>query len=261
MRLVKLLVTISFLLGAVLWGIGASYPVYSDARAPERLSQELQDKPRDVRFREWYSQLPTFETPHKRLTDLGRGFLAAGIAEIACLVITSLWSHFQGRWRYALFCIGWLVLWGLKVPLSAWYYGVRQKRFDFPVWGDSTAIPVMSETFTWIIGAAVTLPLALLMMKGRTFPSVVQFIRPHSILAWIRFSTVIIWLLFLVVCIISGISDGDEGMTISCLAAVPFLLYIASAEPYPPLANADTTSPIEGEQGGGGISTKLRPSP
>ncbi len=219
------------MIGAVLWSIGASQPVYTDSRAPARLSQALQDRPRDVRFREWYAQLKTYETPHKRLTDLGRGLITLGIGGIACFIMLSLWHGFQGRSRYPLFCVFWLALWAVKVPFSFWYYDLRQERFDYPVWGDSIAIPAGSEAFAWVLGGIISLPVAMLMMTGRVLTPVFRFYRPIGFIAWARLTLLSLWFLLLLFCIGSGIMDGDEGMVFSCVAAMPLLLFITVAEP------------------------------
>jgi len=56
-----------------------SMPVYTDPEAPSRISMALSEAPREVRFKEWYLQLKAFETPHKSISDLGRGVIASGI--------------------------------------------------------------------------------------------------------------------------------------------------------------------------------------
>jgi len=163
------LISISIVLilaGASLVIYATTLPVYTDAAAPERLSNELEAKPRETRFKEWYSRLRTYETPHKKLSDFGRGLCAAGAG---LLLASGVWVlyHRSPRMRttWAVLIL-WLALWAMRIPFSMWYHGVRQQRFDYPVWGDSIAIPVFSESLTWIVGALISsFVLALLLIR------------------------------------------------------------------------------------------------
>src|SRR5262245_27463720 len=78
--------------GIGLIGYAMTLPFYADPSAPLRLSDELKDAPRETRFKEWHSRLRTFETPRKKLSDWGRGLLAAGAG---LLFATGAWSLFQ----------------------------------------------------------------------------------------------------------------------------------------------------------------------
>ncbi len=231
MRLAKIIFVLIIGLGALLWCIGASQPVYTDPQAPERLSIQLQDHPREQRFREWYEGLHRYETSHKRLTDLGRGLLACGLGLILAAGVGALFQSFHGRSRAVCFAIEWVALWALKIPLSGWYYDVRQDRFDFPIWGDSVAIPVISETITWIVGCIVTGILAALLMIGHHFEDSFSIRRPTGIIRWLRVVLLSLWLGAMMLCIASGVWDGDEGMVISCLGAMPLLRALISAAP------------------------------
>ncbi|MEO6052386.1 MAG: hypothetical protein ABIP97_00080, partial [Chthoniobacterales bacterium] len=71
MRLFTILALIAIGTGAGLIGFSLCIPVYTDAEAPFRLSQELQSLPRELRFKEWDKQLPRYETAHKKLFDWG----------------------------------------------------------------------------------------------------------------------------------------------------------------------------------------------
>lgn len=139
--------------------------------------------------------------------------------------------------RWIIFAISWLALWALKVPLTIWYYGVRQRRFDYPVWGDSTGIPIALETMTWIAGAIISGIAILILMCGHSFSSMLQPPKPQGILQWTRTLIVACWLILLAVSIISGVWDGNEGMVIPCMGAIPLLLAVLGAtrkvQPHP----------------------------
>lgn len=60
---------ILLLAGLLLVGYACTLPVYTDPKAPFRISQALQDFPANTKFSEWYRQLRAYETPHKRLFD------------------------------------------------------------------------------------------------------------------------------------------------------------------------------------------------
>lgn len=231
MRLLSIVIAAIFMTGAVLWYIGASKPVYTDPNAPERLSRELQNKPRDERFREWHQELSRYETPHKKLTDMGRGIMALAAGLFLAMVATSLYGHFTGRERITFFIIAWLGLWALKVPFSMWYYQVRAKRFDYPVWGDSTAIGVASDAMAWVVLAIVSSFCLLLLMIRRRLPSKVRLVMPVGWWGWTRAVLLGLWILLLLYCIRTGMLDGDEGMVISCLGALPLLVAVLGAVP------------------------------
>ena len=236
----------ALILGVVLWCIGASMPIYTDPQAPERLSLELKDHPREVRFGEWYSGLKRVETQHKQLTDVGRGLMAFALGMVLCVGIASFYQHYSGASQITFVVISWLAVWALKIPFSGWYYGLRQKRFDFPVWGDSIAIPVMSETFTWIVGAVVSGLALLSLMYRHRFSASLRPSMPIGVWAWTRCLALGVWLLLILFCVVSGIWDGDEGMVISCLGAIPLILAVLSASTtIRPIHEAIKTKPNE----------------
>lgn len=231
MRFTVIFISTIFTIGAILWLVGISMPIYTDPRAPERLSHDLQDRPRDDRFQEWYSGLRSVETPHKILTDKGRGLMALALGVILAVSITSFYQRYSGLFRIAFVITAWLSLWALKIPFSAWYYWLRQKRFDYPSWGDSIAIPIMSDTVTWIVGAVISSLALFALMVRYQFGTTLRPIRPIGAWAWIRAVLLGGWLLLILVCAASGIWDGDEGMVISCLGAIPLLLAVLAARP------------------------------
>lgn len=225
-------VTISILLALVGFGLliySASLPVYTDPEAPARLSQELAEVPREARFKEWYSRLSTYETPHKKFSDYGRGLIAAAAGLITASGFLVLYAR-RAWLRSILGVFGvWLGAWAARIPLSMWYYGVRQKRFDYPVWGDSIAIPVFQESFAWLLGAGVSSILLGLLLLRHPLPAHLQLVRPISIVGWVRTIILILWVAVLLLCAFSGIPDGDEGMTFSCLVASAVLIVFLSA--------------------------------
>jgi len=232
--------------GGVILGIGARLPVYSDPGAPGRLSYELENLPREQRFREWYAGLEKYETSHKRLTDLGRGLIACSLGIALALGIASTYKRLQGRSRLIFFIVLWIGLWAIKVPLTAWYYGLRARRFDYPVWGDSIAIPVMSESLAWVVGCVVTGLMAWILMYFRRFRSSLSPQRPRGFPSWCRSTFLGLWLALMLYSIAIGIWEGNEGMVIPCFGAAPLLLAMLAADPRSRGDNAPGNLPIDG---------------
>ncbi|MGJ8698095.1 MAG: hypothetical protein ACSHYF_17380 [Verrucomicrobiaceae bacterium] len=248
----QVLAAVVLLCGLAVFFSGNSLPVYTDSKAPEELSHKLQDLPREERFSQWYQQLAKHETSHKRLTDLGRGLIALGLG----VSIGALFLHWLpktngnrvGGWIAAF----WTILWVIKFPLTMWYYSVRQSRFDYPVWGDSIAIGVFQDFIAWVIGfIAFSILLAVLMIRHR-FAVNVALRSPTGGWGWLRAIGLWLWMALLVACILPAIGDGDEGMVISCTAAIPVILLALSAPeqrhnkaslltPDPPRVPAGTT--------------------
>jgi len=140
------------IVGCAFYFTGSAQPVYTDVDAPARLSQELQDLPRDERFKAWYEQLPAYETTHKQYTDIGRGLISLALGILAGMVFLKIISRLTNGKRLLVIIAFWLGLWGIKFPLSAWYYSLRQGRFEYPVWGDSIAIGLFQDYAAWVIG-------------------------------------------------------------------------------------------------------------
>jgi hypothetical protein len=227
--LLQVVAALIFLIGLAVFFSGNSLPVYTDPKAPEELSHKLENLPRDERFSQWYQQLAQVETSHKRQTDLGRGVLALGLG----ISIGALFLHWlpKTNGQRVGICIAgfWTMLWGLKFPLTMWYYSVRQSRFDYPVWGDSIAIGVFQDCIAWGVGFVVlSILLALLMMRHR-FPVSIALRRPTGGWGWIRTIGLWLWMALLGACILPAIEDGDEGMVLSCTAVIPVILLALSA--------------------------------
>lgn len=227
-RIILLSLTL-IVIGLIMGGYATTIPVYTDPKAPERLSVELEQKPREVRFGEWYAQLRAYETPHKRLSDTGRGLVAAGAG---LLLAGGFWRlyHLRSGMRTAGTVLSlWLALWAIRIPLSFWYYEIRQERFDYPVWGDSIAIPIGSECVAWIAGAVVsTLVLGALLFR-HPLPIRIRLVRPGTAWSWGRTIFLWAWLALLGVCIAEGLTGGDEGMILPPLVAAVILLAFLSA--------------------------------
>lgn len=232
---------ISISLFLIMAGVGfliysAKWPVYTDGDAPEHLSDQLSPsgdmKPgeMDARFKEWFSHLRTYETPHKRLSDLGRGLCAAGFG---MLLASGIWALYHRRaWMRtarAVFFV-WFTLWAARIPLSVWYYGLRQQRFDYPSWGDSIAIGIFNDWLTWIIGAVISSLVLVALLKGYKFSAEIRLLRPESIYGWVRATLFALWMVFLAMCVIYGIPGGDEGAVLSSIGASVVLLFFLSAD-------------------------------
>jgi hypothetical protein len=238
------LISISILLiiiGAGFVTYAAMLPVYTDELAPERLSNELEAKPRETRFKEWYSRLSAYETPHKKLSDWGRGLCAGGVG---LFLATRGWIlYHRWPWMRTIWCmfLVWLVLWAIRIPFTIWFYWLREARFDYPIWGDSIGIPVISESITWIVGWMVSsLVLAVLLIR-HPLPARIKLVRPRSAYSWVRAAFVVCWIAFLAVGFVLAIPDGDEGMVLTCSIASVVLLTFLSA---PEVTNGDKSHKV-----------------
>ena len=220
-----------------------SFPIYSDPGIPERLSNELQSLPRETRFKEWYSRLQSFETPYKHFSDIGRGLIAAGIALLAS---TGLWFAYH-HWHHvrtvaAIFAI-WLVLWLGRIPFIMWYYGVREERFDYPVWGDSIGLPIVTESGACFIGAVLSSILLLVLLNRYSLPATIRLQWPLSAYGWLRAAFIGIWIVILFVNVVCGVIDGNEGLVLSCAVATVILMAFLSASRLPGPTNSKTPLP------------------
>lgn len=226
------LTSVSYLLiiiGLIFTGYATTIPVYTDSKAPERLSAELGNKPRDTRFREWHAQLRAYETPHKRLSDTGRGLVAAGAGLWLACGFWRLYHTRPGMRRAGTILTLWLALWAIRIPLSYWYYTIRFERFDYPVWGDSIGIPIISECVAWIAGAALSSLALGVLLSRRPLPDRIRFVRPRTGGNWTRAIFLWAWLALLGFCVVEGLRYGDEGMILPPLVAGVILLAFLGA--------------------------------
>ena len=238
-----------FLLAAILItiaGVGClvhahSFPVYLHPRDPGRLSRELAPShsrvakriSRETQFNEWYSRLALMETPHKRWADLGRGLCAAGVGLLGAIFV---WKAYHGapwmRSEGAIYAL-WMGLWLVQIPLIAWYYQLRQARFDFPVWGDDVAIPILSRSIACILGGFLSSFILGLFLHRRKLPSFVRIVRPMSAVDWVRAVFLALWIVVLAARVFSGIPDGQMGPVFVCTIASVVLLIVLSAPEIP----------------------------
>ena len=144
------------LAGGGMLGASIRYPWHTvSEREIGELSARLADKPRDVRWHEWYEERPKLDSPRKVLNDTGTGLVALA----AVLAILRLFSGFPlpdaraPKWRW-LFILTYLTALAAQVPSSFWYYGLRQSRFEYPTWGDSIIIG-LAQTFRVCVVFAV----------------------------------------------------------------------------------------------------------
>lgn len=215
-------------------------PVYSDSKAPARIADELQLKPDELksigaRTSEWYSRLRLYETPQKRISDLGRGLCAAGIG---LLLASWLWrAYHRYPWvrRTRSMLVIWLALWALRFPLSMWYYGLRSYRLDYPPWADSIGGSIFLEWIAWIVGALVSSLALVWLLPEHPLPASIRLVRPTSRSSWIRISFVGCWIATLGACVAFGIPDGDEGEVVTCIMAAVVLLAFSAARKVAPL--------------------------
>lgn len=232
-RLKRLASTLRLLLmaaGMALLFIAVCIPVYTEDGFPQRLADQLSKDSSD-QTAEWYAKVHAHETPHKSLSDLGRGLLSLGI---------SLWLARQGlkgydrlpiKYRKITFLVVWMSLWAFRLPASGWYYSLRQDRWEYPIWADTIAIPIASESITWVVGALATAPLIWLFLFRRELPSQLTWppTLPVGFSDWLRHLFLGLWMLLLVVLIVVGVPDGDEGAVIACGLALPMLYAVAQA--------------------------------
>jgi hypothetical protein len=128
----------------VLSGVGAVYyadtfPVYSHPDAPSLIEDQLSSLvlSYEKRSEQWYSRLSSYETPHKRNSDLGRALIAAGIALLVAGWLWLLYHHFARARQFWVVMSCWSLLWLVRIPFTVWYYQLRLHRFDYPSWGDT----------------------------------------------------------------------------------------------------------------------------
>lgn len=209
----------------------STMPYYTDPDAPHRLAQELKEAPREVRFQQWYARLPAYETKRKKLSDWGRGCLAASVG-LFCAIIVWHYYHRQRALRTwpALLAL-WIGLWMIRIPLDLWYYEVRVARHDYPWWGDSTAMPLAGSVFAIVVGAAVSTVMILLLIAGRRLPRTLRYVKPASAADWARAVLIMLWIGSLGWIILTGIPGGDESFVFPEIVAVVVLWIVLNSQP------------------------------
>ena len=189
------------------------FPTYTDPNAPSRLSLELESLPQDTAFAEWHRRLATYETPRKRLSDLGRGVAAAGAGLLPCAAaLWAIYHRFSRSAHHRGMLAVWVGLWLMRLPLIVWYYGLRMHRFDFPTWGDAIIISIFEEWCYVIVSAVVRVGCARRApVSGAGFPIRIRLAAPRSTVDWVRAVVVGVWLVALAELVRVGVPDGDEG--------------------------------------------------
>lgn len=215
------------LIGAGLISYALTLPIYTDETAPARLSQELHPG----QIREWYAQLATFETPHKRLFNWGQGIGALGVSVIAAIAVLRLYLRNARLRNFEGFLIGWNILWLLHFPATIYFYGLRQAWFEYPAWSDTISIAITRDFAAWIVGALVSSLLLLPFFYRYTLPAQLQRPRPDSLLARTRLGLLGLWEMVLIFSVVMAIPDGDLGMIVPCVLAAALLLLLICAEP------------------------------
>ena len=230
MRCLIIFALVCAVIGAGLVLFASSLPVYNDPGAPGRLSGELEALPREERFEEWYSRLQKHETPHKKLADVGRGLLALGFGIGGAVGLWKAYHRYEILRKVVPLLIIWNALWAIRIPLSEWYHMLRQRRSDYPPWGDSIGIPIYSESVAWVLGAIVTTAVLVVLRVRHPLPATIRISKPASLFTWLRAFFIGLWLVLLILCVVSGVLDGDEGMVIGPVVGCVVLLAFLSAK-------------------------------
>jgi hypothetical protein len=223
--------TLLVLLGGALVLYATRFPTYTDPNAPSRLSLELESLPQDTAFAEWHRRLATYETPRKRLSDLGRGVAAAGAGLLCAAALWAIYHRFGWLRTTRGMLAVWVGLWLMRLPLIVWYYGLRMHRFDFPTWGDAIIISIFEEWCYVIVGAVVASGVLAALLFRRRLPDRIRLAAPRSTVDWVRAVVVGVWLVALAELVRVGVPDGDEGMVFACIAASVPVLAFGSAVP------------------------------
>jgi hypothetical protein len=243
---------VTFLMAVAGFGLliySAPLPVFTHPEAARHLANALEDLPREDRFKEWDSRLPAYKTSDVRFADRARGMLATTAGLLTAFVFFDFylrWAWVRSAW--AVFGL-WLGAWAIRLPLTVWYYELRQRRSEYPWWGDTIIIPILNEWILWFLGAVVSSILLGLLLIRHPLPARLHLVRPQSVFGWVRAIILVLWIALLSFCVFEGISDGDEGLTFSCLAGSAVLLVFLSApeidhgEPQRSCGTRDATAP------------------
>lgn len=247
-RLICLFIALLCLIaGCVFVRLSLSLPVYHDENAPGELSQEILDMKlsREARFEKWHEMLPTLETNHKRFSDWGRGLISAAVGLVGSLVFFTLYRRYRNLRRLRTILVVWILLWLMKLPFVLWYYGLRLERFDYPVWGDSIAIPVFSEGIAYLILAAVSTVVLRFVSIDHPPKKRLAWHKPKSVWGWSRLIILLLWLILNIWVITSAIKDGDEGTVIFCTVGSAILLaFLMTKEKKPAVPVKDERFPV-----------------
>jgi hypothetical protein len=228
----KLLLAAALLavIGVGLIGYALTLPLYTDPHAPARLSQSL--KPGQIV--EWYTQLETYETPHKSLFNWGLGLLSLSVGIAASISLIRLFLQHPKFRNIESFFIAWTILWLIRFPATIFFYWLRQSWFEYPTWSDGIGIAILREFSAWIVGALVTSAFLIAFVLGRRLPQTLTWIRPTRFLEWVRIGVLEIWMLLLVIIVLGSIPDGDVGGIVSGTLATATLLLLIAAPPKVP---------------------------
>lgn len=238
----RILLGVCLLVGLTLYGWSFRYPWYTVPEQELRsLAERLADKPRDIRWKEWYEGRKALETPRKALHDTGVG--------LAALAVTLAVFHFGAgfplkgsrtpgkRWQF----IGlYLLALALQVPASVYYLGHRQARHDYPCWGDSIGIGLFGTVFACVLfGIVGTLFFLAVLWKTRLPANLYIWSKEHSITGCVITALCVLSVAVCLVSIEAPVRDGSVGgviMTVTLLylflsARAGLLGYRGSGEP------------------------------
>lgn len=221
----RALLVLCFISGIGLYASSLRYAWYTVSEQDlGQLSQSLEDKPRDERFREWYRQRKQLETPRKALHDTGIGLMAFAVTLAVFHVMTGfpLKDARTPKRKWSFVGIYWSAI-VLQVPAAVYYLSHRQSRFEYPAWGDSIGIGLAGTIFGCMLFGIIGTLLFLAILWKTRFPA--------DLLAWPggqRVFNGIITVLFAVpaaLCLIiitEPIRDGSIGGVVMTLT----LLYL-----------------------------------
>jgi hypothetical protein len=192
-----------------------------------QFSRSLENKPRNVRWQEWYQGLRNLETPRKILRDAGVGIMTFTLM----LVVLYFMSGFPLRQartpkRKRYFMLLFLTALAVQMPCSIVYYMHRQIRFEYPVWGDSIGIGVFQTGFNCIIFGGIGVLLFISIMYISLFPANIYiWSKDHPVLSSLVTVFFVVPVLFFLYTIYYSIRTGDYGEIIMIVT----LIYLLSS--------------------------------
>lgn len=236
MRWVLWFAVVVVLTGATLLGYARQLPVYTAPDARDLVSQEAESVPMEERSDFWFRRLSEFETPHKRLLDLGHGIAANGLGILSVCGLVAAYCRFSFvRTRWALFLL-WCGAWAIRAPAAVYYYTYRQARGDYPWWSDAIMIPIAGEFLFAVVGGLISLVVAGMLLGNRRLPDSLERLWPPLPDRRVRSWLILIWGGLLAVLTLLVIPEGDLGTILSCsvglfVVAVVLAAQRESAEP------------------------------